>query len=275
MQRIGICHIYIRISKLYKAMAFTFRTSGSDSLDLTIKNTLMKCSQLLLLLGLLLCLASCSSEFEQPELQQEDIIGHWNLTVPSGLQFIEFISEGKMLIGDRGAMGQMDVSKHYLQDYTFDSGHVTGLPAGARMENISVIGDRMTFDFINTEKGINYEFTAYREDEFGTSNLKINMLNQVWETVEQDGQPISKQNKKVAYFSKAGIYALTNPMTGQVDMFSWEWDENSDNELCYEEYQRPKMVPQQNCMTFKIITEAVAIFEVDGMTIRLEAKQEI
>lgn len=232
----------------------------------------MTYSKFLALLCLVICFCSCSTENTIPEIEEEALLGHWNITVPSGLQFIEFISNGRVLMGDRGALGTMDVSQHYLHTYQLNGVNgVEGLPSESRMDNVIIEGDRMTFDFINPQTGYKMPYTAYREDKFGEGSPVTSRLNQVWVTTEQDGQPITEQNKKTAYFSKAGIYALTNPSSGVIDMFSWDWSNDSQDELCYSRYQRPTMVPQETCMKFKIITSEVAIFEVGNLTLRLES----
>jgi len=94
----------------------TLKLLRNDSCNLT-KNTLMYSYQLAALLCLVLGMISCSSSDFSDHINHAELEGHWNITVPSGLMFVEFTSDQKVLIGDRGAIGEKDISLHYFQEY--------------------------------------------------------------------------------------------------------------------------------------------------------------
>jgi len=188
----------------------------------------MKWYQLPMLLTLLCSLYSCTQDNDSPDIHTSDLIGHWNITVPSGLQFIEFISDTKVLIGDRGAIGDLDISQHYYHDYDLSiNNEVINLPSGCKMTNLNLQYDRLTFEFINPETGYTLNYYADRVRGNTTQNSKINLLNKTWITAEEK------------------------------------------EELCYKNYQRPTLLPQQICLDFIDLREDRAIFEVDGNYIKM------
>jgi len=222
----------------------TFKLLRVDPCNLTIKNTLMNSYQLLAVLCLVLGLCSCSSEDFPQDPTQSDLIGHWNITVRSGLQFVEFIEGGKILIDDRGAIGTPDISKTYYHDYKLKEGaEVIDLPSESRMTDISIKGDRMTFVFINDLTGYRMPYTAYRvEAEYEEEN-RIELLSQTWITVKENGIQLTPENQKVAHFSKAGIYFIKDLNDDEVQLFSWQYSEGTEREqICYTKYQRPTIL---------------------------------
>lgn len=224
----------------------------------------MKTYQLLTLLTLLCGLFSCTQDNSSTDIHTSDLIGHWNITVPSGLQFIEFISDTKVLIGDRGAIGELDISQHYYHDYKISTDNeVIHLPSGCKMTNLNLQNNRLTFEFINPETGYTLNYYADRVKDNTPHNSEINMLNKTWITMEENGQSIREELKKIAYFSKAGIYFLKDYTVDDMQMYSWEWNA-TEEELCYKNYQRPTLIPQITCLDFVDLREDRAIFEVDG-----------
>jgi len=229
----------------------------------------MKWYQLPMLLTLLCSLYSCTQDNDSPDIHTSDLIGHWNITVPSGLQFIEFISDTKVLIGDRGAIGDLDISQHYYHDYDLSiNNEVINLPSGCKMTNLNLQYDRLTFEFINPETGYTLNYYADRVRGNTTQNSKINLLNKTWITAEENGLPIREELKKIAYFSKADVYFLKNLTEDNLQMYSWEWHA-AEEELCYKNYQRPTLLPQQICLDFIDLRDDRAIFEVDGNYIKM------
>jgi len=203
-----------------------------------------------------------------------ELVGHWDITVPSGLMFMEFISDNRVLIGDRGAIGEQDVSKHYFQDYTFTDNEVINLPLGCKMVNIEIAGDRMTFVFLNEAKGYRQEYTAHKGDATALTDKDTDMVTQTWITTEQNGKTIAPENQKLAYFSKAGIYFIKDMNEDNLQLFSWNWNSSFDNHLCYTPYQRPTFIPQESCMNFIELTDSYSIFETDGLIIKMEATSD-
>lgn len=235
----------------------------------------MKTYQLLMLLTLLCGLFSCTQDNSSTDIHTSDLIGHWNITVPSGLQFIEFISDTKVLIGDRGAIGDLDTSQHYYHDYDLSiDNEVINLPSGCKMINLNLQYDRLTFEFTNPTTGYTLNYYADRVRDENLQNPEINILNKAWITSEENGQPIKDELKKLAYFSKASIYFLKDIAEDDLQMYSWEWDA-TEEELCYRNYQRPTLIPQVTCLDFIDLREDRAIFEVDGNYIMMVPSEEI
>ena len=79
----------------------------------------MRLYQLAFLLCLLLVtVMSCSTEEDRPvQIEQSDLVGQWDVTVRGALLFIEFTEDNRVLIQDRGAIGQPDSTIYYYQDY--------------------------------------------------------------------------------------------------------------------------------------------------------------
>jgi len=228
----------------------------------------MKFYQHLSLLCLLFGICSCTQE-DVSHIEHSQLIGHWDISVPSGLQFIEFISDSEVLIGDRGAIGEMNVSQHYYQKYNLSQiNQIVDLPSGCKMTNLHFCNGRLTFDFINPSTNYEQSYFAYKKTNSDFDNQSSDKLNKTWVTIEENGQPIREELKKMAYFSKAGIYFLKDMFDDNLQMHSWTWNEAED-ELCYTAYQRPTLIPQETCMDFLSLKEDRAIFEVDGNFIEM------
>jgi len=231
----------------------------------------MYSNQLAALVCLLFGMISCSTENISNQITHSDLEGHWNITVPSGLMFIEFTPDNRILIGDRGAIGAKDVSQHYFQDYKLTGNDIiAGLPFGCQMEEVLIQGDRMTFVFKNPSTGYSQPYSGERmvSDE----DPQTRILNQTWVTTAENGSPIAEESKKLSYFSKTGIFFIKNITDSDLQMYSWEW--TGDKELCYTEYQRPVHIPQPECMSFMELTETSTSFSIgkDRFTIQPTTK---
>lgn len=224
----------------------------------------MKFYQLLLLLSLLCICSSCTQEESTQDIRHDQLIGHWDISVPSGLQFIEFISDTEVLIGDRGAIGEVDISQHYYQEYNLsNTNQIVNLPSGSMMTNLNFEHGRFTFDFINPTTGHERKYYAFKASEKAHQSTQSELLNQTWITIEENGEVIDEENQKLAYFSKAGIYFLKDLTTEDIIIYNWEWNEALD-EVCYTPYQRPMFIPQVTCLEFLDLREGRAVFEVQG-----------
>lgn len=89
----------------------------------TKKNTLMNFYKLLALLFLTWSISSYTTEDLTSDIQQSDIIGHWDITVPTGMMFTEFSPDNRVLTGDRGTIAGQNASNHYFQYYALENGN--------------------------------------------------------------------------------------------------------------------------------------------------------
>ncbi len=226
----------------------------------------MNSYQLFGLLCLLLSICSCTTE-SIPEINHSDLIGHWDVTVPSGLQFVEFTSDNRVFIGDRGALGPLDISNHYYQDYRLnENDEVENLPADSKMTEISIIGDRMTFRLVSPD--YDQQYVAYRKAAKKMDD-KTEMINQSWLTVAENGQLLDPMDQKLSYFSKANIFFIKDMDDLEYHMYSWRWNDEHDQYLCYTDYQRPSFIPRETCMSWYELSSEKATIEVDGIIISL------
>jgi len=181
--------------------------------------------------------------------------------------FMEFTDEHKVLIGDRGAIGTIDISQHYYQDYIISGDQIVGLPSETRMEDIEIRGDRMTFTFYNPQTEKKTPYTGIRVTEL-MEDKQTALLNKTWVTVTENELPVADEDKKMAYFSKTGIFFIKDFGSEKLNMFSWEW--RNEVQLCYTEYQRPQFVYDPTCMSFSLLLEEQVKFYVDGDNIMME-----
>ena len=230
----------------------------------------MRLYQLAFLLCLLLVtVMSCSTEEDRPvQIEQSDLVGQWDVTVRGALLFIEFTEDNRVLIQDRGAIGQPDSTIYYYQDYKLlENNTIEGLPGNSVMSEITVSGDRLTFFFSNPTNGHRLKYYGQRVEETEIEDLS-SLLNRTWITVLENGEPILPEYQKISYFSKTGIFLIKDFSDSGLHMFEWEWNDYS--QICYTEYQRPQFIPQPICMSFLILEEDFAEFEVGGRVIRIE-----
>jgi len=237
----------------------------------------MKLYQLLAGLAMLLGICSCGLDDGIEPLSSSDLIGHWNISVPSGLQFVEFIDNDKVLIDDRGAIGTTGISKRYYDSYSLDlSERVIQLAATCRMEEVSVDRDRMTFVFVCKSTGYRMPYTAHK---ILAENEKINrteVLSQTWITTEENGKTLAAEDQKIAYFSPAGIYFLKNVALDDIQLYSWSWSDGVESEqLCYTPYQRPTFIPIETCINFIELTDSHALMDINGSIIKMEQRSTI
>jgi len=217
----------------------------------------------------LLGIVGCTKDDSSSDIMHNDLIGHWNISVLSGLQFIEFTPNNGVLIDDRGAIGVRDISKHYLQQYNLKDNVIIDLPSGARMEDVVIHGNRMTFTFVNPAKNYSQPYTAYNVSMSDDLGPKVNTMAQAWITTTENGRPLKPAYQKVAYFSKVGIYALKSLKDENVQLFNWHWGNSTGDQICYQKYQRPTLVPELTCMNFGVLTNSEAVFEVQGDIIEM------
>lgn len=117
--------------------------------------------KLLALLFLTWSISSYTTEDLTSDIQQSDIIGHWDITVPTGMMFTEFSPDNRVLTGDRGTIAGQNASNHYFQDYALaNSCEVADLALRSEMIDIEKIVNRMTIESINKTKGYRQEYSA-------------------------------------------------------------------------------------------------------------------
>ena len=234
----------------------------------------MNILKLLSIACLLLYISSCTTEEELPlpnskSLSHSQLIGHWNITVPTGLMFLEFMEGNQVLIDDRGAIGPERVSTRHLERYEIDQ-NVIRISNDCFMSNITFSGDNMYFTFLNKNSGRSTPFQGKKiimDDMAEPTRL----LTQPWKTIEENGQPISQEYQKIVHFSEAGIYLIKDIYQDNIELFSWEWAEDTDHKvLCYTHYQRPMFIPEELCIKVRSLTEEEAWFDIAGNIIRME-----
>jgi len=220
---------------------------------------------------MILCMCSCASDYS-PDLDHSNLTGYWDMTSLSGLMFMEFTSQGKVLIEDRGAIGVKDVSKHYYQEYVIEDNAIKGLPGGCSMEDIEIRGDRMTFAFVNPEVDYTLLYSADKVEDLMADDATL-LLNREWRTVEENNVPVAAADQKESYFSRRGIYLLKTMEGDAMEIFNWDW--TREGQICYTKYQRPQFIPDKICLNFTELTEDQAVFYIEGNEFMLIPTEDI
>ena len=212
---------------------------------------------------------SCNNGALLPEpIVEEDLIGRWDVTVRGGLMFVEFTPDNRVLIQDRGAIGKKDSTIYYYQDYDFMGDNtIENLPGSSTMSDIVVEGDKITFTFSSPSTGHRLRYYGKRVEEIEDDEFAMRLC-QTWITVRENGIPLAPEKQKIAYFSNTGLFLLKELLSDELFVFGWE--RNSETQLCYTEYQRPRLVPKPICMNFIPGNNEYLEFEVDGDVIRIE-----
>ena len=182
----------------------------------------MRLYQLAFLLCLLLVtVMSCSTEEDRPvQIEQSDLVGQWDVAVRGALLFIEFTEDNRVLIQDRGAIGQPDSTIYYYQDYKLlENNTIEGLPGNSVMSEITVSSDRLTFFFSNPTNGHRLKYYGQRVEETEIEDLS-SLLNRTWITVLENGEPILPEYQKISYFSKTGIFLIKDFLDSGLHMLS-------------------------------------------------------
>jgi len=233
----------------------------------------MNILKLLSLACLLLLMSTCSLEEELPSSSNRSIsdtklIGHWDITVPTGLMFLEFMEGNQVLIDDRGSIGPQRVSTRYFESYEIDQ-DVIRFSNGCEMQKVTFSEDKMYFTFLNKNSSSNTPFQATKIT-IDDMEEPTRLLTQPWKTIEENGQPIAQEYQKIVHFSEAGIYLIKDVYQDNIELFSWEWAEDTDYKvLCYTHYQRPMFIPEELCIKVRSLTEEEAWLDIASNIIRM------
>jgi hypothetical protein len=222
---------------------------------------------------MLWAISSCvPDDLTEQQIVQSELVGHWDVTTLSGLMFVEFTPDNRVLIHDRGALGPRDQSAFYFQDYAFsDHKTIEGLPDNSRMTAITVLGDQLSFVLENPTTGYRLQYFGERVEKI-SQDAYTQLLSKTWVTVEENGIPLQEADQKLSYFSNTGLFMIKEKQEKDISLFAWQW--TTENQICYTEYQRPRLLPDPICMSFVTLSEDIVEFIVDHNLIKLEPTVE-
>lgn len=229
--------------------------------------------RLVILICMLWTISSCvPDDLAEQQIVQSELIGHWDVTTLSGLMFVEFTPDNRVLIHDRGALGPEDQSAYYFQDFTFtDDKTIEGLPNNSQMKEITVLGDNLSFVLENPTTGYSLQYFGKRMEKISNDDY-TQLLSKSWVTVAENGILLEEADQKLSYFSETGLFMIKEKNEDDISLFDWKW--TAENQICYTEYQRPRLLPDPICMSFITLSDDVVEFFVDRNLIKLKPTVE-